>query len=243
MSLAKSKPPLKYKKLAETLIKRIESGRLSIGDKMPGELGLVAKYKVSRFTVRAAMQVLEQMGMVSRDRGRGTVVTSQRPFRMYQQTIRTFADMTEFPVNEKRQRVSKETVQAQQSLAKFLGCDAGTKWILYSMIRTHSSHPLPLCWQDIYMRPSLEQYCKWIPTEEGVGTAKEYAILNSNWRQTIVDVMAEEISEDMADALQVAAGTAALVAKWRYLDSDDVPYCVGVRHYPAERFMYSFKHA
>ncbi len=145
-------------------------------------------------------------------------------------------------MDEKRQRVSKGTVQAQQSLAQFLGCDAGTKWILYSMIRTHSNHPLPLCWQDIYVRPSLEQYFKWILTEEGVGTAKDYANLNSEWRQTIVDVRAEEILEHMADALQVAAGSAALVATRRYLDNDDEPYCVGVRHYPAGRFMYSFRH-
>ena len=83
MSPARSARLPKYKKLAKTLINKIESGRLSIGDKLPGELDLMAQYKVSRFTVREAMRVLQQAGRVSRARGSGTVVTSERPFRLF----------------------------------------------------------------------------------------------------------------------------------------------------------------
>ena len=60
------------------------------------------------------------------------------------------------------------------------------------------------------MRPSLEKYYEWILTEDGVGTAKDYENINSEWHQTIVDVRAEEILEYMADALRVAAGSAGL---------------------------------
>ena len=242
MSPAKSPRLPKYKKLAETLIKKIESGRLSIGDKMPSESKLMAQYKVSRFTVREAMRVLEQAGRVSRARGSGTVVTSERPFRLFQQTSRSFSALTQLPPQCKRQRIRKRTVRVRRPLADLLGCDTNTKWIRYSMIRTHPSHPLPLCWQDVYVRPSLEQSCEWMLSAEGTGTAKDYRTLSLESHAAVINVMAGEIPKHMAGPLRVAENSAALIITGRYLDSHDVPSLIGVAHYPAGRFIYSFRY-
>ncbi len=232
----------KYKKLAETLIQKIESGRLSIGDKLPGELDLMAQYKVSRFTVREALRVLEQAGRVSRERGNGTVVTSERPFRLFQQTSRSFNALTQLPPHCKRQRIRKRTVRVRRPLADLLGCDTNTKWVRYSMIRTHPSHPLPLCWQDVYVRPSLEQSCEWLLSAEGPGTAKDYETLSLESRETVINVIAGEIPKHMASPLRVAEKSAALIITGRYLDSDAAPSLIGVAHYPAGRFTYSFRY-
>jgi DNA-binding GntR family transcriptional regulator len=241
-SLANSPRLPKYKELAETLIQKIESGRLSIGDKMPGELDLMAQFKVSRYTVREALRVLEQAGRVSRKRGSGTVVTSERPFRLFQQTSRSFNALTQLPRECKRQRTRKRTVRVRRPLADLLGCDTNTKWVRYSMIRTHPSHPLPLCWQDVYVRPSLEQSCEWMLSADGFGTAKDYKTLSLESRETVINVIAGEIPKRMAGPLQVAENSAALIITGRYLDSDDAPSLIGVAHYPAGRFIYSFRY-
>jgi len=242
MSPAKSPRLPKYKKLANTLINKIESGRLSIGDKMPAELDLMAQYKVSRFTVREALRVLEQAGRVSRERGRRTVFTSERPFRLFQQTSKSFDALTQLPPQCKRQRIRKKTVRVRRPLVDLLGCDTNTKWIRYSMIRTHPSHPLPLCWQDVYVRPSLEQSCEWMLSAEGTGTAKDYRTLSLESHEAVINVMAGEIPKHMAGPLQVAENSAALIITGRYLDSHDVPSFIGVAHYPAGRFTYSFRY-
>jgi len=242
MSPAKSPRLPKYKKLANTLIKKIESGRLSIGDKMPSELDLMEQYKVSRFTVREAVRVLEQAGRVSRARGSGTVVTSERPFRLFQQTSRSFSALTQLPPQCKRQRIRKKTVRVRRPLVDLLGCDTNTKWIRYSMIRTHPSRSLPLCWQDVYVRPSLEQSCEWMLSAEGTGTAKDYRTLSLESHEAVINVMAGEIPKHMAGPLQVAENSAALIITGRYLDSHDVPSLIGVAHYPAGRFIYSFRY-
>ncbi len=241
-SLANSPRLPKYRKLADTLIQKIESGRLSIGDKMPGELDLMAQFKVSRYTVREALRVLEQAGRVSRKRGSGTVVTSERPFRLFQQTSRSFNALTQLPRECKRQRTQKRTVRVRRPLADLLGCDTNTKWVRCSMIRTHPSHPLPLCWQDVYVRPSLEQSCEWMLSAEDFGTAKDYKILSLESRETVINVIAGEIPKRMAGPLQVAENSAALIITGRYLDSDDAPSLIGVAHYPAGRFAYSFRY-
>ncbi len=242
MSPARSPRLPKYKKLAETLIQKIESGRLSIGDKLPGELDLMAQYKVSRYTVREALRVLEQAGRVSRERGSGTVVTSERPFRLFQQTSKSFNALTQLPPQCKRQRMRKRTVLVRRPLADLLGCDTNRKWIRYSMIITHPSHPLPLCWQDVYVRPSLEQSCEWILSAEGLGTAKDYETLSLECHETVINIIAGEIPKRMAGPLQVAENSAALIITGRYLDSHDVPSLIGVAHYPAGRFIYSFRY-
>ncbi|MFP1677553.1 GntR family transcriptional regulator [Alloalcanivorax sp. C16-2] len=55
----------------------ILSRRLSPGDKLPGELKLAEQYKVSRVTVRRAMDALRQAGLIARRPGVGTVVLEQ----------------------------------------------------------------------------------------------------------------------------------------------------------------------
>ena len=241
MTSAKTTRCPKYQELADMLINEITTSSLSVGEKLPGEQELVWKYGVSRYTVRAALRILEDLGIVSRRRGRGTFLTSKQPFRMYQQTIRSIQDMTQLPENCRRQLVQKDVVQTNHYLAKLLGCPVGTKWGVYSLIRADSTNTEPLCWQDIYVKPALERSCKWMLNESGVGSPHDYAKLDSLSHKTIVDVRATRIREHMAAPLKVATDGPALVITRRYIDKDDVPYCISVLHDPADRFTYSFE--
>jgi GntR family transcriptional regulator len=58
---------------------QILSGRFAIGDLIPPELELARQFNVSRATVRNAMEVLVNDGMVERKQGAGTVVISNHP--------------------------------------------------------------------------------------------------------------------------------------------------------------------
>jgi GntR family transcriptional regulator len=61
---------------------RIDSGELSPGDSIPTELDLAAAHKVSRHTVRHALQRLQQDGVITEGQGRrGRTVRAHRPLR------------------------------------------------------------------------------------------------------------------------------------------------------------------
>src|SRR4051812_19908247 len=60
-----------YRELAQTLRGRIVSGELAPGDLLPTELKLAEDHKVSRNTVRLALNALTSEGLVSAGRGRG----------------------------------------------------------------------------------------------------------------------------------------------------------------------------
>lgn len=74
----RSSPVPLYYQLKQFLIERIEHGDYKPDDLIPGEHELQQTFKLSRTTVRQALQELERAGYVSRHRGRGTFVTRQR---------------------------------------------------------------------------------------------------------------------------------------------------------------------
>ncbi len=67
-----SQKQLKYYQIMEDLKEQIFSGRLHAGDKLPSENQLAQTYQVSRQTVRKAIEMLTDTGLVYAEHGRGT---------------------------------------------------------------------------------------------------------------------------------------------------------------------------
>lgn len=63
-----------YIRISETLRRQIASGDYRPGDLLPSEAQLMAEFRVSRHTVRAALARLEQDRLITRVKGRGSVV-------------------------------------------------------------------------------------------------------------------------------------------------------------------------
>lgn len=61
--------------LADSLRERLRQGEWKAGQRLPTEAQLTAEYRVSRSTVRAAMQLLETQGRTKTRHGIGTFVT------------------------------------------------------------------------------------------------------------------------------------------------------------------------
>ena len=70
---------LKYEAIYERIVAGIEGGKWLPGDCLPTEAALAASAKVSLGTVRKALHILEQEGIVVRRHGSGTYVASASP--------------------------------------------------------------------------------------------------------------------------------------------------------------------
>ena len=74
----KIKVPLHYQIYLD-LLKKIQTGVLKAGEKLPTEAELEEMYGVSRITVRGAIEMLAQEGLVEKNRGkRGTIVCQSK---------------------------------------------------------------------------------------------------------------------------------------------------------------------
>lgn len=66
-----------YATLRDDLQRQITSGRLEVGSWLPSEAELQKQFGISQSPVRRALRDLEQLGLISRHQGRGSVVRSR----------------------------------------------------------------------------------------------------------------------------------------------------------------------
>ena len=69
---------LAYMRVAEDIASRIASGELAAGARLRAERDLAEHYEVSYGTIRRAMEVLRERGLITTIHGRGTFVTGQQ---------------------------------------------------------------------------------------------------------------------------------------------------------------------
>ncbi len=73
-ALDRESPVPLYQQLADVLRQDIAGGRLPAGVAFPSERKLMARHQVTRTTVRSAIGVLKQEGMVVAEHGAGSFV-------------------------------------------------------------------------------------------------------------------------------------------------------------------------
>lgn len=77
-----------YQKISEDLKDQILTHKIEVGEKLPTELELSETYHVSRITAKRALNELEQIGLVSRTRGKGSFVKKNSEKKTLSQTTK-----------------------------------------------------------------------------------------------------------------------------------------------------------
>jgi GntR family transcriptional regulator len=135
-----------HSQLETTLRRLIESGQVAAGAVLPGELELAAQLGVSRHTVRHALGVLTNEGLLRRERGRGTTVVSSSPTRIFERSLSTFyAFAWELRARGAKQRsyvLERKVLPADGPLAQRLAIAIGTEVERIVRLRTADEDPL-----------------------------------------------------------------------------------------------------
>jgi GntR family transcriptional regulator len=126
----------KYHQIADQLRAQIKSGALAPGQRLPSEPDLAAQYDASRNTVRLAIALLTNQGLVESRQGLGTFVHEPaKPFTALLSRVRTAPDeqhvSAALPVvsptadESEMVRLVVETGQADPEVAGRLGIEPG----------------------------------------------------------------------------------------------------------------------
>jgi DNA-binding GntR family transcriptional regulator len=217
----------------------IRSGRIAVGERMPGELELVDVHGVSRHTVRASLKVLEELGLIERHQGLGTVVKAKRSAPTYVQHVQSPSELMQYPSDSRLKVVSVENIKASRALARILKCRSGTQWTRIDAIRRLRGSQLPICWSSIYVRPEYAD----ITHKIGRSSVPVYELLERTFDERIesveVDFRAGSVSEQMAERLGVDAGSPSLTLVRRYVGRGKRQIEISVSEHPADSFNYT----
>jgi DNA-binding GntR family transcriptional regulator len=227
-----------YRDIANRLQADIIGQKWPIGAKLDPEKVLAAQYEVSRFTIRQAMTILEDKGLISRKRRIGTVVTrTDMPDIMVQQ-LNSINELLQYPPETHLEPVRSESIEVDVALSRLLGCDVGTRWTQTQCVRIHPGHP-HVCWSDIYVPEQYADIAKHI----GKDSTSAFRLMERTYglfaTDISMDIFAGTLSPAKAKALGVEPGAATLVIVRRYRDHDGKLFEVSVSEHPASRFSYS----
>ena len=228
----------RYQELADILQREIEMEAFPVGTRMPTEMALCTRFRVSRFTVREAFRRLIENGMVIRRQGSGTVVVSKNPTTKFVQRLSSVEELLQYSKDTLLKVQSDKSIQADAKLAALIGCAPGETWHKIEGIR-HLDETSPICWTDVFVRPEHKALADRI----GKDSTPVFQIIEDQFGvvadKITMDLFAGSIEETKAWALGVKPGSPTLIIVRTYQDRDGHIFEVSVSEHPAGRFTFS----
>ncbi len=146
--LDRTSPVPLYFQISERIYQAIESGALRPGERLDNEVVLGAQLRVSRPTVRQAIQCLVEKGVLVRRRGVGTVVVHQRIRRPIALTS-LYDDLEAAGRNPTTRVLAIEEVAAEPEVAGSLMIEVGSPVLRIERLRCADEMPLAVMRNDL----------------------------------------------------------------------------------------------
>ena len=133
-----------YQIIEDDLRHKILNGELKQGELIPSEMELVAQYKVSRFTVRQAINNLLVDGYIYRHKGRGTFVTFNKK-EMEQEGTPYFSftkEMKNIDTPIETTLLSFSMIKARRTIGFSPSAESRRQFILCGKVASFQRHPV-----------------------------------------------------------------------------------------------------
>lgn len=228
----------RYRQVADELTAQLRAGVWPVGAMLPTETELCATFAVSRHTVREALRLLEESGLVQRRQGSGTTVLALATPDRFVQDITDMAELLQYPQETRLTVLRARTFEADAETAAQIGCGEGEAWVRVEAIRRLRVTTAPLCFTTLLIRAEYAEALDDI----GVLPGPLYALIERRYGVQAslieVDIAAANVPPHQAELLEVEPGTPALLIRRRYLDGQGRVYEISEGAHPAPRFTY-----
>lgn len=225
-----------YRHIADDLIDGIARGRYPVGTSLPSEVDLAARLGVSRGSIRGALQILANSGLIARERRLGTTVLRKSPHTGYVQQLTGLNDALGFGADT-LMRIDEVRDVAQPDECAFEGESSPTGfWLQVTGIRHLPSDPAPTTWACLYINGIYSGIRPHLAGEIGslyklIERAYDIRVSRLKHRITAIAVEGEA-----ALALGLLPGSPALaVDAWLYSERGTLVEFVRSIHHP-DRF-------
>lgn len=233
----------RYRAIADELINGIVSKKYAVGSALPAETDLCVQLQASRHTVREALRILEDSGLISRRQGSGSEVLTDTPPVRYHQSVDSIEDLMQYGNATRLRVISTREVTADATIAATLGCSVGARCIELMALRSErveagqAGRPFALSQVLIPPQPARRRE-KLLKTEAALPVMLEWLDARTLGR---IEQVFEAVSLDAATArlLQTRTGAPSLRARRAYFDRQGVLSLVAVSWHRGDLFRYA----
>jgi GntR family transcriptional regulator len=194
-----------YARIESVLASDIAAGALLPGSQLPTEDSLIARFEVSRITVRKAIQNLVSRGLIEIRRGKGTFVVQPKITQELTELSGFVEDMQAAGRNPTARVVDQQTVAATEAIARHLALITGT--LVVRIQRVRLADGVAMSFDETYL--PLEIGKKIITNDLEVEPI--FSLLEAKYDIPLIEAeyRLEAIAAEphVAQALQVAGGS------------------------------------
>jgi GntR family transcriptional regulator len=218
-----------YERVEFVLAGDIADGSLPPETQLPTEEGLVERFKVSRTTVRKAIQNLIERGLVEVRRGRGTFVTQPRITQELTALTGFVEDMRALGRTPTARVLDKRIVAADEAVADQLALAPGT--LVVRLRRVRLADRVAMSFDETYLPRDIGEKV----AENDLEAEPVFALLENKYDTPLIEAeyKLEATAADpiAAEALQVPAGSPIFLI-------ERTSYTIGNRPVDYERLHY-----
>jgi GntR family transcriptional regulator len=222
--------------IAAELSAEIESGHYAIGVRFPSEPDLRERFGVGRHTIREALKLLTEKGLVGRRRKTGTFILATSPVAPYVHSLRDLKGLLDFAKTTRLDIRHIGGVSADSKLMSGFDDVPDGRWLRVAGVRRVRGEDTPLCWSEILIPD------RFSPPREHILASPiavyEDIMAHNGLRLEYIEqeVTASLLPAAMMPLLGVENDSAALLVKRRYVAHTGETFEVSQNLYPASRF-------
>lgn len=223
-----------WRQIADAIRLDIVGGKLANGDRLPTEALLAERFSANRHTVRRALAVLAEEGVVLAEQGRGTFVKSIRRLSY------PIGKRTRFREGLKGQAgslisvsISDKIENATARVAEALGLKPGAKVVRTESMSVADGVPISrsTTWLPYRRFPDFAARIKEMQSTTMV--FQSYDIADYSRASTRISARHADVEETRS--LSLAPGAIVLVSEAVDVDPDGGPLSYALTRFPAER--------
>ena len=230
---------VRYREISAKLQKDIRLGRYDIGNLLPTETELMARFSASRQTVREALRILMDQGLIVRRAGLGSVVIAAEPPVLFTHSVKSLGEWLRYSNETYRDVVGSRDLVADRKLAALLKCEPGKNWFLIEAVRRADQFAAPLGWAEIYV---LRKFAGVVKRSDH-GRAPVHEQIAKMYGQTTeyaqMEIFVRGMPASIAKALGVKSGSPALTVVRRYYGLHEELFEVTITTHPEGRYTYT----
>lgn len=222
--------------IAGELAAEIGDRHYSVGSRFPTEPELRDRFGVGRHTIREALKLLTEQGLVGRRRKTGTFVLATSPVSPYVHSLRDLRGLLDFA--ETTVLHVKHVGKVSPGTQLLAGIDdlPEGRWLRIAGVRMVRGEAAPLCWSEIVIPERFSP-----PRAQIVASRQaiyEEIMAHNGFRLEYVEqeVTASLLPAAMLPLFGIEGDAAALLVKRRYVAHTGATFEVSHNLYPAARY-------